>query len=116
MWVTDRPPGGEGGGGGVGRPLIDPPPLAVSSRRARDSTPGPTPPLGQLLNLPLTDYRTALDLQWRLVEARRRDEIPDTLILVEHPPVFTLGRRGQRADVYLSDDELARRGIGLHAT
>src|SRR5690242_524038 len=70
----------------------------------------------QLLDLPLVDYSEALALQWRLVEARQRDEIPDTLILVEHPPVFTLGRRGQRTDVYLSDQALAQHGIQLCQT
>jgi lipoate-protein ligase B len=69
---------------------------------------------GLLLELPRTEYGTALALQERLVEARRRDAIPETLVLVEHPPVFTLGRRARREDVYLADAELARRGIGLY--
>jgi lipoyl(octanoyl) transferase len=39
------------------------------------------------------DYRTAWARQLALVEARQREEVPDTLLLVEHPHVFTLGRR-----------------------
>lgn len=70
--------------------------------------------VGWLLDLPRTGYQEALGLQWRLVEARRLGEIPDTLVLLEHPPVFTLGRRGQRSDIYASDAELALRGIEVH--
>lgn len=39
-------------------------------------------------------YRDALDLQHQLVAARQRDEIPDTLLLLEHPPVITMGKSG----------------------
>lgn len=55
-------------------------------------------------------------LQDSLVEQRLRDEIPDTLLLLEHPPVITLGRRGSLSDVYLSEVELARRGIAVERT
>lgn len=55
------------------------------------------------LDLGVRDYGEVWDLQHRLVELRRRDAIPDTLVLVEHPHVITLGRRGQREDV-LTDD------------
>jgi lipoate-protein ligase B len=45
------------------------------------------------LDLPgLADYRETWDLQRRLVAARQRDEIPDILLLLEHPPVITCGR------------------------
>src|SRR5712691_8816539 len=49
------------------------------------------------------DFAEALALQDQLVEQRLRNEIPDTLLLLEHPPVITLGRRGARTDVYASD-------------
>lgn len=38
------------------------------------------------------DYRAALDLQNELVETRMRDAVPDTLLLLQHPHVYTLGR------------------------
>lgn len=60
------------------------------------------------------DYEAALELQASLVERRRRDEIPDTLLLLEHPHVITLGSSGRAGHVLLPADELARRGIGLH--
>jgi lipoate-protein ligase B len=51
-----------------------------------------------LLDLGLRDYREVWDLQHTLVERRLRDEIPDVLILVEHPPVITLGRKRPAKD------------------
>jgi len=50
-------------------------------------------------DLGLMEYRAAWDLQRRLVERRASDEVPDLLLLVEHPHVVTLGRRGTTADV-----------------
>ena len=41
----------------------------------------------------LTDYAAAHDLQRALVDARARDEVPDTVLLLEHAPVITLGRK-----------------------
>lgn len=52
------------------------------------------------------DYQSAYELQLRLLEARRRDDIPDTLLLLEHPHVFTLGRRGVQDDVLAAESEL----------
>lgn len=58
-------------------------------------------------------YPTALDFQHQLVELRLADEIPDTLVLLEHPPVITLGRNAGRTSLLVSDAELARRGVEL---
>ena len=55
-------------------------------------------------------------LQDALVERRLRDEVPDTLLLLEHAPVITLGRRGSLDDVYLSEPDLARKGINVART
>ncbi|NQW16994.1 MAG: lipoyl(octanoyl) transferase LipB [Chloroflexi bacterium] len=51
-------------------------------------------------------YQSAYELQLRLLEARSRDEIPDTLLLLEHPHVFTLGRRGVQDDVLADEADL----------
>lgn len=59
------------------------------------------------------DYREAHALQRRLVDARAADEIPDQLLLLEHPPVLTLGRTSDPAHILASDTELARRGIAV---
>jgi lipoyl(octanoyl) transferase len=62
------------------------------------------------------EYAEAMKLQDWLVGARQRDEIPDTLLLLEHPPVITVGRRGSLADVYLSEEALKQRGITVERT
>ncbi len=61
--------------------------------------------------LGLTPYAEALALQQSLHEARKRDEIPDTLLFVEHPHVITLGRGANRAN--LLADEAARQQAGV---
>ena len=49
-----------------------------------------------------------------LAERRLADEIPDTVILLEHAPVFTGGRRAKDAELLWSADELAARGAEVH--
>lgn len=52
---------------------------------------------GEILSLPLMDYEAARRLQWRLHEERVSDVRPDTLVLMEHEPVLTLGRTAKDA-------------------
>jgi lipoate-protein ligase B len=61
-------------------------------------------------------YADAMRLQDELVARRVADDIPDTLLLLEHAPVVTLGRRASLEDVYVSPDALTRRGIALERT
>jgi lipoyl(octanoyl) transferase len=63
--------------------------------------------------LGLTAYEDALALQRSLVDARRRNDIPDTLLLLEHPHVITLGVRVRqdRSHIVASPDVLARHGV-----
>ncbi len=56
-------------------------------------------------------YAEALALQERQVRARQSGEAPDTLFLLEHPPVFTLGRNARRENVLFSEDALRARGF-----
>lgn len=56
-------------------------------------------------------YRDAWQLQHELVSARRAGEIPDTLLLLEHPAVLTLGRQSDPSHVRATAAELAARGI-----
>lgn len=58
-------------------------------------------------------WRAAWALQQRLAVARSRDEAPDRLLLLEHPPVFTLGSSGSEAHVLWSAQERRARGIEL---
>ena len=65
----------------------------------------------QVLDLGLVDYRTALDIQTDLRERRIANLIPDTLLLLEHPPVITLGRSGSMENVLVPESQLAERGV-----
>ncbi len=57
------------------------------------------------------DYREAWALQKRLVDDRVAERIPDTLLLLEHPAVLTLGRHADETHVRASASDLAGRGI-----
>jgi lipoyl(octanoyl) transferase len=59
-------------------------------------------------------YAEAVALQEALVDARRRGEAPDTLLLLEHPPVITLGRSAHRGNVLADDARLEELGIEIH--
>lgn len=62
----------------------------------------------------LIAYPAALDLQAELVEQRRRGDIPDTLLLLQHPHVITLGSSSRAEHVLMSPDALAARRIEVH--
>ncbi len=76
---------------------------------------GPVP-TANLLSLGLTPYAEAAALQERLVAARQQGRIGDTLILTEHPPVITLGRRADPAHILVPDEVLRREGIAVCPT
>src|SRR5580658_9063470 len=61
-------------------------------------------------------YAEALAVQEQLLEARIRGEVGDTLLLLEHEPVVTLGRGAHAQNVLLSRDALAARGVDLEET
>jgi lipoyl(octanoyl) transferase len=63
-------------------------------------------------------YAEALALQRALVEDRKAGRIPDTLLLLQHPPVITLGVKGDggRSHVLATPERLAALGIELHET
>jgi lipoyl(octanoyl) transferase len=60
------------------------------------------------------DYESILQMQRELVVQRTADDIPDTLLLVEHPPTFTLGTDAHREHLLMSEQELARHNITVH--
>ena len=71
----------------------------------------------EVRRLGLVDYRVALAEQAALVHDRQAGRIEDVLLLVEHPPVVTLGvRRGGRAHIVASATALASRGIEVFET
>jgi lipoate-protein ligase B len=61
-------------------------------------------------------YDCALKRQEELVAKRKNGEAPDTLLLVEHEPVYTLGRSAKETNVLASGDELKRMGIEVVKT
>ncbi len=77
-----------------------------------------TPGVLEVRRLGLIGYDEALALQRELVEERRADRVPDLLLLLEHPPVITLGVRSEiaRANVVASDERLADLGVTIHET
>ncbi len=60
------------------------------------------------------DYGEALELQKDLLVKRQNEEINDTLILLEHPPVITKGKRTEDHHIVLSDSILKSQGIRLY--
>jgi len=66
-----------------------------------------------VLDLGLRNYKEVWDLQRKLVYKRISDDIPDSLILVEHFPVITLGRQAKKEEVLVSKSYLSERRISL---
>jgi lipoyl(octanoyl) transferase len=67
-----------------------------------------------LLTLGRVSYTEALAIQQQVISARKQNLVGDTLLLLEHPPVLTLGRNARRSNILASDDVLAQRGVELH--
>jgi len=65
----------------------------------------------QIRDCGLADYREILQLQHKLQQKRRCDEIPDTVLIVEHLPVITLGARKTANMLLVGREQLQKRGI-----
>ena len=68
---------------------------------------------GIVLSLPIKHYHEVWDLQRDLLTARAENGRPDTLILVEHPPVYTMGRRTQSEHWGGEEDSFNKLGFDL---
>src|SRR5580658_4241030 len=68
----------------------------------------------QYLYLGRVDYDEGLRLQAEIAELRSQGRVENVLLLLEHPPVLTLGSNAMRANVLASDELLARRGVTVH--
>jgi len=64
-----------------------------------------------VLHLGVVDYGTALRLQETLVELRKQERVPNILLLLEHPPVITLGRNAKPSNIVASREFLATKGV-----
>ena len=69
-----------------------------------------------IIDLGRQAYEEAWGLQQRLVRARLEERIPDVLLLLEHDPVFTMGRRGRPENMLLSEEALQARGMACITT
>jgi lipoate-protein ligase B len=67
-----------------------------------------------VVQLGVVPYAEALELQLRLRDMRQADEIGDTLLLLEHPPVYTRGRRTEAQDLPMGEDWYRAQGIEVH--
>jgi lipoyl(octanoyl) transferase len=65
------------------------------------------------VHLGTIEYREAYALQESVREARQADAIPDTLLLLEHPPVYTRGRRSQPGELVLGEDWYRAQGLDI---
>jgi lipoyl(octanoyl) transferase len=67
-----------------------------------------------LLQLGRVSYAEGLRVQAELIAARKAGTIGDTLVLLEHPPVLTLGRNAHRSNILASDELLAAKAVEIH--
>jgi lipoate-protein ligase B len=67
-------------------------------------------------HLGVVDYAEALLLQERLRAARQADELPDVLLMLEHPPVYTRGRRSRPGELPFGEEWYAAQGIDVVET
>jgi len=72
--------------------------------------------LCNLEQLGLVDYASALEVQRERVAQRKAGSIPDTLLLLEHPHVYTLGRNAGQENMLVSEEFLASRGAQVFHT
>ena len=67
----------------------------------------------KILDMGICDYGLVLDKQLELCGLRQNDSITDTIILVEHPPVITLGARQDKNCLLADENELAKKDIAV---
>src|SRR5882672_3913545 len=72
--------------------------------------------LCELRNLHLVTYENAMHLQQKLVGLRQTNSIPDQLLLLEHPPVITLGRGGDAGNLLASPEALRAQRVRFFET
>ena len=74
------------------------------------TSPNPT----TVYDLGTVEYQRAWDIQRDLVQRRISGSIDNALLLLEHPHVYTLGRRGSMGDVFMSAEALMKAGVAVH--
>jgi len=69
---------------------------------------------GVVIDIGLMEYRLAWDLQAYLHDQVAKQLLPDLLLLLEHPHVYTLGRRGNAIDILISEQVIEKLGAEVH--
>ena len=72
------------------------------------------PNKGFCVNIPLIGYQRAWDIQKRIVSAKTDGYFRDTILILEHPPVITVGRSGNLKNLRVKKEELKKKGIDLY--
>ncbi len=67
----------------------------------------------RIIDCGLADYKQILDLQTNLCEQRRTEQIPDTILIVEHDPVITLGARKTSNILCANEEQIKKKGIAI---
>jgi lipoyl(octanoyl) transferase len=67
----------------------------------------------QYISLGQVSYQPALDIQLTIRQERIANQRPDTLLLLEHSPVLTLGRRAREEDILVDTEALRSRGVDI---
>ncbi len=112
-------------------PPDDDPRPELGSPSARRRVVGPVPGDGQaaprgggrrvtpelwVCHLGVVDYRDGLALQERICAARQREEVPDVLLLLEHFPVYTRGRRSDADELPMGEEWYRMQGFDIVGT
>jgi lipoyl(octanoyl) transferase len=66
-----------------------------------------------VIDLDIIDYEEALEIQEKLLELRKRNCIGDTLLILEHEPVITIGKRGNQSNIIVSREFLKEKGVKI---
>jgi lipoyl(octanoyl) transferase len=64
-----------------------------------------------IIDLGVIDYKEALQFQERLLLLRKEERIDDTMLILEHMPVITIGKRGNQNNILASKEFLAEKGV-----
>ncbi len=67
-----------------------------------------------VVKLGLIEYQTAFDLQQKLLKLRQQGLIEDVLLLLEHPPVITVGVNGKETNILVNEEVLEQRGVKVY--
>ncbi|KUO65368.1 MAG: octanoyltransferase [Gracilibacter sp. BRH_c7a] len=68
----------------------------------------------KVVRLKRMDYKESLAIQEKLLEMRQLGDVEDVLLMVEHPPVLTLGRNGNPSNILLTRKELIENGVNIY--